>query len=162
MTHADAPQYIALKTNLDIHNNILKKSIWLQKKLYYEAFFEKYKHDIKKMWKTINEVLNKRKKKKSFPEYFKNENEKITDKLEITNHFKSFFINIGKNLAKTFKYPENCHFTDYMKEKFTCKLQLKNVDNESIIKIIDALKLKTSYGFDGISTKLIKKINILS
>ncbi len=34
----------------------------------------------------------------------------------------------------------------------------KNVDNKSIIKIIDTLKLKTSYGFDGISTKLIKQI----
>ncbi len=45
-----------------------------------------------------------------------------------------------------------------MKEKFTCKLQFKNTDNESIIKIIDTLKLKTSYGFDGISTKLIKQI----
>ncbi len=59
----------------------------------------------------------------------------MTDKLEIANHF-----------------------TDYMKENFTCKLQFKNVDNESIIKIIDTVKLKTSYGFDGISTKLIKQI----
>ncbi len=103
MTHADAAQYIALKTNLDNYNDILKKSIWLQKKLYYEACFEKYKHDINKMWKTINEVLNKRKKKKSFPEYFKNDNEKITDKLEIANHLNSFFINFGKKLGQKIK-----------------------------------------------------------
>ncbi len=47
MTHAEDPQYIALKTNLDVYNNILNKSIQLQRKLYYEACFEKYKHDYK-------------------------------------------------------------------------------------------------------------------
>ncbi len=92
MTHPEAIQYTALKTNLDTYNNILKKSIWLQKKLYYEACFEKYKHDIKKMWKTINEVLNNTRKKRTFPEYFKNENEQITDKLVIANQFNSFFL----------------------------------------------------------------------
>ncbi len=55
------------------------------------------------MWKTINEVLNKTKNKKSFPVYFKNDNEKITDKLEIANHFNSFFINIGKSWPKNLK-----------------------------------------------------------
>ncbi len=45
-----------------------------------------------------------------------------------------------------------------MKDKFTCKLQFKNIDEETVIKIIDKLKPKTSYGFDGLSTKLIKQI----
>ncbi len=60
-------------------------------KLYYEACFIKYKHDMRKTWQTINEVLNKTRKKKIFPEYFKHENEEITDKLEIANKFNSFF-----------------------------------------------------------------------
>ncbi len=64
MTNPDSALYTALKTNLDVYNNILRKSIWLQKKLYYEACFEKYKHDIKKTWKIINEVLNKTREKK--------------------------------------------------------------------------------------------------
>ncbi len=63
MAHPESPQYVTLRNNLDIYNNIPKKSIWLQKKLYYEACFKKYKHDMKKIWKTINEVLKKTRKK---------------------------------------------------------------------------------------------------
>ncbi len=50
-----------------------KKSIWLQKKLYYEAYFRKYKNDMRKIWKTINEVLCKTKKKKIFPDFLRME-----------------------------------------------------------------------------------------
>ncbi len=47
--------------NLETYNIILKRSIRLKKKLYYEACFKKYKNDMKKTWKTISEVLNKTK-----------------------------------------------------------------------------------------------------
>ncbi len=94
MTDLESAQYAGLKNNLEVYNNILSKSIRLQKKLYYQACFKKYKHDMRKTWQTINEVLNKTRKKKTFPEYFKNENEHITDKLKIANHFNSFFVNI--------------------------------------------------------------------
>ncbi len=36
---------------------------------------------MRKTWQTINEVLNKTRKKKTFPKYFKIYNEHITDKL---------------------------------------------------------------------------------
>ncbi len=35
MTHPDSQQFTILKANLNTYNNILKRSIWLQKKLYY-------------------------------------------------------------------------------------------------------------------------------
>ncbi len=89
MTDLESAQYVGLKNNLEVYN-ILRKSIWLKNKLYYEACFKKYKHDMRKTWQTINEVLNKTRKKKTFPEYFKKENKHITDKLEIANHFNSF------------------------------------------------------------------------
>ncbi len=108
---------------------------------------------MKKLWKTINEVLNRTRKKKKFPEYFKNGDEQISDKLEIANCFNSFFVNIGNKLAKKLKNPVNCHFTEYLKENITTRLKFKNIDKEVLIKIIDKLKPKTSYTFDGISTK---------
>ncbi len=113
------------------------------------------------MWKTINEVLNKTRKKKTFPEYFKNGDKQISDKLEIANCFNSFFVNIGKKLAKKLKSPVNCHFTEYLKENITTRLKLKNIDKKVVFKIIDKLKPKTSYGFDGISTKLLKQIKLI-
>ncbi len=157
----ESAQYMGQKDYLDVYNNILKKCFQLQKKLYYEACFEKYKHDMRKTWQTINEVLDKTRKRKTFPEYFKNENEEITDKLEIANRFNSFFVNIGKKLAKKIINPENCYFTDYLKRKITTELKFTNVNKETVIQIIDKLKQKTSCGFDDISTKLVKQIKLI-
>ncbi len=39
--------------------------------IYYETCFEKYKHDTRKTWSTINGILKKTMKKKSIPEVFK-------------------------------------------------------------------------------------------
>ena len=82
--------------------------------------------------------------KQTFPEYFKNENEKNNKYVRNCKSLQLLFHQYWNKPDQ--KNPEKCHFTDYMKEKF-------NVDNESIIKIIDTLTFKTSYEFDGISTK---------
>ncbi len=65
---------------------------------------------MRKTWQTINEALYKTRKTKTFPEYFKNENEEITDQLEIANCFNSFFVNIGKKLAKNNDKPRKLLF----------------------------------------------------
>ncbi len=61
MTDPNSQTYNILKINLKTYNIILKRSIQLQKKLYYEVCFKKYKNYLKKTWKTISEVLNKTK-----------------------------------------------------------------------------------------------------
>ncbi len=71
MAHPDSHQFTILKAILNTYNNILKRSIWLQKKLYYEACFKKYKNGMPKIRKTIHEVLYKTKRKKFFPDFFK-------------------------------------------------------------------------------------------
>ncbi len=53
-----------------------------------------------KTWSTINDILNKCRKKKSFPEAFKEDGQIISDKIEITNKFNLYFTNIGLNLAQ--------------------------------------------------------------
>ncbi len=58
---------------------------------------------LKKTWKTIIEILNKTKKKKSFPDTFFDDEDQITDKLEIANKFNVFFTNICPNLANKIK-----------------------------------------------------------
>ncbi len=85
MTDPDSHNYLVIKINLDTYN-ILKCSIRLQNKLYYEACITKYNNATWKIWKTIPEIICKRKKKKQFPEFFLNNNGlNITDKLEIAN-----------------------------------------------------------------------------
>ena len=60
-------QIIAL--NLKTYNKILKNNIRLAKMNYYISCFEKCKHNIKKTWETINDVMN-RERKSELPESF--------------------------------------------------------------------------------------------
>ncbi len=52
---------------------------------------------MRKIWKIINEVISKTKKKKDFPKYFKSENDQINDKLQVANKFNVFFTDNRKN-----------------------------------------------------------------
>ncbi len=151
------------KRNLSTYNVILRKSIRSAKKQYYENLFQKYKNDIRKTWSTINNILHKNKKNKKFPEYFKGNDENITNKLEIANKFNMFFTNIGPDLANEIKVNSNLQFHNFLKNKHNFSFQFKDVTEETVGEIIDKLKPKTSFGWDGLSMKLVKhtKIDLL-
>ena len=53
MTQPETPEFDAQKVNLKAYNTILKRSIHLAKKSYYETLFLKFMGDIKGTWKTI-------------------------------------------------------------------------------------------------------------
>ncbi len=158
MTDPNTPLYVTLKTNLATYNTILKKNIRIAQKDYYENLFNKFKNDIRGTWKTINEILCKTKKKKSFPQFFKDNETVITNKLTIANKFNTFFTNIGPKLADQIKMPKNKHFKNYLTLNYNHKFTFKDIDEEGVRKIIERLAPKTSFGFDGLSTKLIKEI----
>ena len=52
------------------YKNKLNHTIKISKKLYYEEQFIKYKHNSKMIWKTLNEILNKKIKIKELPKIF--------------------------------------------------------------------------------------------
>ena len=74
----------------------------------------------------------------------------------ITNKFNDFFTNIGSNLSKQIEMPKNKTYKLYLHKKYNNNFNFQNVDEETVATIIDKLKSKTSCGFDGISTKLLK------
>ncbi len=157
-TNPNSIEYQNIDTNLKTFNAILKKTIRLAKKSYYEALFNKYKSDIKGTWKTINEILNKTKRKSKFPSYFRDGNEIVTGKIAIANHFNTFFTNIGPKLSNLINPPDNMNFQTFLKKQIDHNFSFKLVDSEIISSIIDKLAPKTSSGFDGISTKLLKTV----
>ena len=69
--------YDGLKTNLRNYNNILKKSINLAKKTFYQSCFEKYRSNIK-TWSTIKEIIDSQ--RKLLPESFSIDGLTVTDK----------------------------------------------------------------------------------
>ena len=82
-TPHDSVEYESLKINLQTYNKILKNSICTAKKMYYDTCFNKYKNDIKNTWSTINSILNRLKKKRSFPKAFNLDGLSVTDKHKI-------------------------------------------------------------------------------
>ncbi len=82
----------------------------------------------------------------------------ITDKIVIANKFNDFFTNIGPKLAQQITMPRNKSFNNYLTKKHNHNFKFKNVSEEVILKIIDKLAPKSSCGFDGLSTKLVKTV----
>ncbi len=98
MTASNSSEFDIPKINLKTYNNILKKSICLAKKIYYETLFQKFKDDIKGTWKTINGILNKTKRKRNCPRFFRDGDKILDDKRVITNKLNKYFANVHFNL----------------------------------------------------------------
>ena len=105
---------------------------------------------------TINNILNRLTKKRTFPNLIKIDNEIITDKAEIVNRFNPYFIDIGLTLASKMTPPLNKTFKDYLAYPVTGTFQFKLVSEEAVSKIIDSLKDKLNYGHDRLSMNLLK------
>ncbi len=121
--------------------------------------FKKIKYDTRGTCKTINDILSKtdEKTQKSISQYFRDGDNVITNKLLIAYKFNSFFTNIGLTLSHEIRAPVNKSFKNYLSNKDNNNFKFHNVDKETVSQIIDKLAPKTSFGFDGISSKLIKK-----
>ncbi len=116
-TNPNSIQFAKYKTNLDTYNNILKKSIRLAIRNYYQTIFSIFKDDIRGTWKIINEILSRTKRKKSFPLFFKDGDNIVTNKELIANKFNSFLTNIGTTLSQQIKSHKNKSFKSYLTKK---------------------------------------------
>ena len=79
----------------------------------------------------------------------------MTDKSEIVNKFNAYFTNIGSNLAKNIKYKGIRGHTYYLNKIVESNFTFKYVE-DVIKRTIINLPNKSSYGYDGLSTKLLK------
>ena len=154
-TPKESPNYAVLQTNFKTYRKIIKRSIMFAKRDYYRSDFNKYSANLKMTWQTINETLNRRKKKREYPQEFKLSNGKtISVPKQIAETFNNYFISIGSADKQT--TTQNKEYTSYLCDKLNTKLVFNAIIEESILHIIDSLKLKTSTGVDGISNNLLK------
>ena len=87
--------------------------------MYYEEQFIKHKQDIKVVWKTINELLNKCTGKKELTKEFiiDSSSNTISNPVEIANKFNIYFVNLGPNLAMKIKNNSNSTYEKYLTNK---------------------------------------------
>jgi hypothetical protein len=151
-------EYYLCKTNLQTYNRILKQTIRNAKKQYYQTCFNNYRDDIRKTWKTINDVLGRVPKSVENPKYFTVNNETVTNPESIANEFNKYFVNIGSELANKIIMPDNKNYKDYLTNPVETVFEFKNTNGDEVVKIIDKLKPKTSCGVDGLSNKILKEV----
>ena len=136
-----------LFTDLKMVKVISNKITHLKRKLKKSYFTEKinsYEGDSKKIWKVMKEVTNTEEINNTTEPNFLNQN--------VTNNFNKFFATVGTRIKEKLKvkkeetreYNDANHFT------------LQEETEESIIKLIDKIKIDVAVGHDDINAKLIK------
>jgi hypothetical protein len=75
------------------YRNRLNHSLRLAKRLYYNEARDKSKSNLKRTWKILNEVINRKKKSLKLPSMFKIDNQEISDPSVIADKFCSYFSN---------------------------------------------------------------------
>jgi Skp family chaperone for outer membrane proteins len=146
---------ISLELKYKKFKNKLGNLLRQTEKNYYKSLLDKDKNNLSKMWKTLNQVINW-KKKTLQNTTFKHNNRIICNDDEIASHFNNFFLNVAKDLGN--KIPVNA--TDpcsHMSINLNISLFLNPTNEDEILKIISNLK-NASCGYDGINMKLIKTV----
>ena len=118
------------------------------------------KNDIRKIWDTLNDVINRSKNTSSFPAHFIINASTVTEKPIIADKFNEYLCEIGPKLAKSIPSPRNpyVHFQSNLVTPCLDNLIFEYPAAEEMIKHIQNLKPKNSSGYDQISSKLLKEI----
>ena len=126
------------------------------KREYFSKKISDCKGDLKKSWKTINQVINKSSKTTSIPS-LNVEGGSIKNNKKIASTMNEFFCTIGNRLSdKIPEKPNPLLSNDYDLGDAVGKFYFKAISENDVMKVI--LKMKTAHGsgYDGIASFLIK------
>ena len=115
---------------------------------------------MRKTWNTINETLNRNKKRKRPPdEFYLSNGSIITDHKIIADEFNKYYVSIGGSVGNSQPNIMNDAFHTYLTDKPNCTLKFKLTNVTEIIDIMNNFKPKSSSGVDHLSNKVIKHIH---
>ena len=129
------------------------------KKVYYKNTLIFFSNDLHKTWNTINETLNRNKKRKRPAHEFYLPNVSIiTDHKIIADEFNKYFVSLDGSVGNSQSNIMNDAFHTYLTDKPNCTLKFKLTNVTEIINIVNKRKPKSSSGVDDLSNKVIKHI----
>ena len=126
------------------------------KKQYYRDNFDKNKHNLRKSWSIIGEIINKKKSNSSLPNKFAIDGKEVDDSNVITNKFNKYFTSIGRNLAKKIPDTAQSHKT-YLSGEYNSTFLFTSTTETEILKIITDLK-DSACGWDFISPTALRHV----
>ena len=113
------------------------------KKAYYTEKLQQYEGEPQKMWKVLKEVTQTEKKPNN------TEPEFIDQKT--VNQFNSFFATVGSEIQRRLNIKERIN-----RVAVTGQFKFKEENEESIVKLIDRIKIDVAVGSDDINARLLK------
>ena len=113
----------------------LRDIIRFQKNRYFTNRFNNCKGNIKKCWKVLNEIRNKR-KKLCIPMYINFNGSLITNRRVIIAEFNKYFVNIANNLNKNNNTNVNTNFQQFLKNRVDQSVIFNQISPEEINVII--------------------------
>ena len=134
--------------------NDLTQTIRNARSAYYTEQLNRSAGNSKGTWKVINNILNR--KKDEMPSHIATDHGELTDPLDIANHFNSYFVNIGQELANSIPL-STTNYKTYLTPRNVHSLQYSPVSEEEIRMSLSQLN-NSSPGHDEIPMKLIKDI----
>ena len=143
------------------YRNRLNSLMFNAEKDYYDQLITENKNNMRKSWRTLKNIINKKKDSGCSSRFMVN-NRIITDKKEICNGFNSFFVNIGPNLSKDIPSASKSPCT-FMKNRVVHEMLISEVVEDEVRDLMKNLK-DSSAGWDCISSSVVKSTyeNIIS
>ena len=122
---------------------------------YYREQFEMHKHDLKKSWKVLKNIIGKEDKGTSIKQtIFLINNQYTTEKQTIANSFTNYFINVGSSLSqnRTSGIDPMTYVQYYDKS-----IEIPEINKEEICSVISSLS-NSAAGYDEIPASIMKPI----
>ena len=132
-------------------NHLIRKS----KRNHYHSYFENFKHNSKKIWKGINELINRSKCKNTDKIQLRINNNIINDDNMIANHFNQYFTSIASNLVDKLGTTTS-NYSNYLKNPNSKSFFVTPVVSNEVQSVINNLDENKSADSYDLPPKLIK------
>ncbi len=148
------------KTAYHNYRNRLTATLRVSKKNFYAEKLESCKQNAKQTWNILNSILGRQ--SKSNPVMFNINNNSVLDPQVIADHFNSYFVNLGPNLASKIQTAD-VSFNEFLKNIISPvdSLFLSPTDDDEVTKLCMSLKSSASSGHDDIKPEIVKTVSAL-
>ena len=158
--HKDKLKHKARKKNTKVawekfkkYNSLYFKLCRVARLRYFNTEFQINKNDSRAMWRLANNVTGREKKQSGITNFPGCRNEK-----EISQVFNTYYSNIASEIISKIPCSKKSYDQYLPAEKPKSKLTFQPIFPTDIVKILDSMKNKSSYGPDRISNKVLKVI----
>lgn len=151
----DSPNNVELLSEYKKYKNKLSNLITKAKKTYFRSQINKNNNTTKQLWKTVNDICNKKTSIKNINNIRSEYGVVLENKKDIANSFVKYYTQLGEKYANLINNPENYkEITPSLQNS----MQLYPTDTEEIKRIITSLKPNKSPGIDNIRAEVLKQI----